>query len=92
MKRELRSSGSLRTEQWRVVTDVFGQSIGLIFRGQEYKNITTGCVTTQKSAVLSYVAAEAVSHATGCVCISGGVRSSFPRDTDPESCMVQGRL
>jgi hypothetical protein len=55
---------SLRNNQRLVIViDVSGQPIGPIFRGQEFKPIklitSIRGVTTQKSAVLIYFAAEA---------------------------------
>jgi hypothetical protein len=44
---ELRPSGPLRSEQWKLLADVSGEPIGPIFRGRESKRKgPTGCTET----------------------------------------------
>jgi hypothetical protein len=62
---DLRSSGILRSVKWQFCADVSGQPIGSIFKGQEvqeesrYRINILRCVIPQKSADLTYIAAEA---------------------------------
>ena len=56
--RDLRSSGILRSVEWYFCTDVSGQPIGPIFKGQQVQNYTQRRVISHTSADLIYSAAE----------------------------------
>jgi hypothetical protein len=56
------SSGMLHSINWYLLTDVLGQPISPIFKGQAiHRQLTTNlhCVTSQKSKDLIYNVAEA---------------------------------
>jgi len=85
----LRSSGTLRSLDWQLVTDVSGQPIGPVFFGEAFQEetfVTNHSATwhPQNRGDPFYIAMEAWCHADGTICSPGSGRLLFR----PGKCLV----